>query len=148
MSISEPVGGISKVFRNFSNSDLYNRGRNAYSRVMNKTKFGKKVYSFTAGVKNWFKRHLIQMTIFDNMGYSIIGPIDGHNLNSLEKAFKKAQKMKKSCVVYLKTVKGKGYKYSENDALGVWHGVNKFNVETGEITTFVPILPPVSFVTY
>lgn len=133
MSISRPVGGFSKVFRKFSNSTLYCRTRNAYTRFMNKTGFGRKVYSFTASIKNWFKRHLVQMTIFDNLGYGVIGPIDGHNIKHLTSALSKAKKMDKSVIVYIKTIKGKGYAPAENDIEGKWHGVGKFDKETGDI---------------
>ena len=73
------------------------------------------------------------MNIFDNLGYSVIGPIDGHNIKAMEKAFERAKKTDKSVVVHIKTIKGKGYTYSENDHTGDWHGVGCFDVETGKI---------------
>ena len=132
MSISKNVGGFSKMFRKFSNSALYCRTRNAYVKLMNTTAVGRKLYDFTATIKNWLKRHLIQMSVFDYLGYGIIGPYDGHNIKKVSQALEKAKKMDKSVIVYLKTVKGKGYKYSEKDEKGTWHGVGPFDVETGE----------------
>ena len=132
MSISKNVGGFSKLLRKFSNSALYCRTRNAYVRLMNKTAFGRKIYDCTAGFKNWLKRHLIQMSFFDYLGYGVLGPYDGHNVKRITQALQKAQKMDKSVIVYLKTMKGKGYKYSEKDEHGEWHGVGPFDVETGE----------------
>ena len=132
MSISKNVGGFSKMLRKFSNSAFYCKNRNAYVKIMNKTAVGRKIYDFTASIKNWFKRHLIQMSLFDYLGFGVIGPIDGHNVKRIEQALQKAQKMDKSVIVYLKTVKGKGYEYSEKDNDGVWHGVGPFDIETGE----------------
>ena len=132
MSISKNVGGFSKMFRKFSNSALYCKTRNAYVRIMNKTPVGRKLYDFTAAIKNWLKRHLIQMSLFDYLGFGVIGPYDGHNVKRVVQALEKAKKMDKSVIVYLKTLKGKGYKYSEKDNEGTWHGVGPFDIETGE----------------
>lgn len=132
MSISKPVGGLAKFFRHFSTSAFYRKSKNATRRVFSTSKFGKKLLSGMATIKNWFKRHLIKMNLFDNLGYSVIGPIDGHNIKALEKAFKKAKKLDNSVVVHIKTIKGKGYDYAENDIKGDWHGVGKFDPATGE----------------
>lgn len=70
--------------------------------------------------------------LFKDLGYNIVGPIDGHDYVSLEKAFNIAKESKESIVVHIKTVKGKGYKYAEEDARGDWHGVGPFDIETGE----------------
>lgn len=133
MSISLNVGGFSRAFRRFASSKLYTRTRNAYEKVMKKTKLGTHMFSFTARIKNWFKRHLVQMTLFDSLGYKVIGPVDGHDVKKLTEAFSKAKRIDKSVIVYVKTIKGKGYRYSEKDQDGTWHGVGKFDVETGKI---------------
>ena len=75
------------------------------------------------------------MTIFDNLGYSVIGPIDGHYIRQIDHALVRAKKQSKSVVIHLKTIKGKGYEFAEEDTEGDWHGVSKFNIETGEIAT-------------
>ena len=132
MSISKPVGAMARGFRKFSTSNFYRKSKHFYQRLMHKTKLGRKIYSWTASVKNWFKRHLIKINMFDNLGYSVIGPVDGHNIKAMEKAFERAKKTDKSVVIHIKTIKGKGYEYSENDVEGNWHGVGKFNQETGQ----------------
>lgn len=133
MSISKPVGAIARMFRKFSTSNLYRKSKKAYRKIMNLTWIGRKIYAFTALIKNWFKRHVIKINIFDAIGgYSFIGPVDGHNIKALEKAFKRSQRTDKSTIVMIKTIKGKGYKYAEDDEKGEWHGVGKFDVETGD----------------
>lgn len=133
MSISRPVGGFAKMFRKISVSSFYYRSKHAYKKFMGSTRFGRWIYGGTAKVKDWIKRHVLHLNLFDLLGYAFIGPIDGHNIKAMDKAFKRAKTIDKSVVVYLKTVKGKGYKYAEEDQYGHWHGVTQFNVETGQI---------------
>lgn len=135
MSISKPVGGLAKVFRQFSTSNIYLKSKNIFSNILQKTKLTKKLLRQLTRVKNWFKKKLINITIFDTMGYTVIGPVDGHYIKQMDRAFAKAKRVKNSVVVYIKTIKGKGYKFAENDKNGEWHGVSKFDVNTGEIKT-------------
>ena len=132
MSISHPVGGFAKMFRKLSTSNFYRKSKHFYKRVMTATWLGRKIYSLTSRMKNWFKHRVLKNDIFDALGgYSVIGPIDGHNIKAMEKAFEKAKKADKSTIVIIKTIKGKGYKYAEEDIEGAWHGVGKFDVESG-----------------
>lgn len=71
-------------------------------------------------------------TLFKDLGYTIIGPVDGHDYISLEKAYENAKECKQSVVVHIKTKKGYGYKYAEEDTSGDWHGVKPFDRESGE----------------
>ena len=133
MSITKPVGGLARAFRSLSNSILYRRSKNAYQRIMKKTGFGRWILSWTSAIKNWFKRHLVSINIFDNLGISYVGPIDGHNIKKMADTFEKVKRRDKSVVIHIKTIKGKGYKYSENDDSGKWHGVGMFDKHTGQI---------------
>lgn len=132
MSISQPVGGLSRVFRRFSTSGVY-RGSKNFMRHILRGRFGKWILIKLTRFKNWFKRKVINITIFDTLGYKIIGPIDGHYIRQIDHALARAKKIPESVVVYIKTVKGLGYKYAQEDIQGDWHGVSNFNVETGEI---------------
>ena len=122
MSISKSVGALSRFFRKLANSYVYNSSKSFLRKIL-----GKKISSFLGKIKDWFKRHLIKMNMFDEMGYAYIGPIDGHNIKAMEKALKKAKKFNKSVVVHIKTIKGKGYEPAEKDQSGEWHGVTQFN---------------------
>ena len=133
MSIGQAVGGMSKIFRNFSSSSFYIRTKNFNRKIFKATRFGRWLWRQFTKVKNWFKRKVINLTIFDNLGFDYIGPVDGHYIKNIDKALAKAKKSQKSVVLHLKTIKGKGYKYAEDDLEGDWHGVSGFNVETGEI---------------
>jgi len=135
MSISKPVGAMSRMFRKFSTSDVYKKSKSKLRNGLQNTKVGRGTLRVLTDFKNWLKRKATNITIFDDYGFEIIGPVDGHYFKRLDKAFAKAKKSKKSVVVYLKTIKGKGYPYAENDESGDWHGVSLFNKETGEIVT-------------
>ena len=66
------------------------------------------------------------------MGLYYISHIDGHDIKSLEKAFKYAVNAPTSVVIHVSTIKGKGYEFAEKDNIGDWHGVAPFDIETGE----------------
>lgn len=132
MSISKPAGGLGKMFARISSAGSYNRIKAKYRRSMNKTKFGKRIFRFTSSIKNWIKRKLVPTTVFDAMGLTYIGPVDGHNIKAMEKAFRRAKNTSKSVVVHVSTLKGKGYSYAEKDQVGYWHGVTPFEIESGD----------------
>ena len=123
MSISKNVGNVSKLFSMISTSGLYNRSKSAYKRMTSKTKFGRKFYSFMYSIKNGLKRALVRGNFFVDLGFNYIGVVDGHNINKIEKALKRADKSLKSTIIHVKTIKGLGYKNAEQDLKGVYHGV-------------------------
>ena len=104
MAITKPVGALAQTFK----------GKN------------KRPISFT------IKHPLNKANLFFNFGFEYIGPIDGHNIAKMEKAFAKAKESKKPVLIHLKTIKGKGLEYAENDSSGKWHGVSKFDKESGQ----------------
>lgn len=132
MSISKPVGGLSKFFANISTSKGYNRAKKNYTSLMMTTKLGKWLFDVSSKIKNWIKRVLISGNIFTELGFAYIGPVDGHNIKEIEKALKRAKNTKKSVVIHACTLKGKGYKLAEEDETGYWHGVGPFDIETGK----------------
>ena len=132
MSISSPAGAIGKAFRKVSFSHLYNDiKRNFRKSVFSKTTFGKNIGSIARFVRSKVKSAFVPNTLFDNMGFTYIGPVDGHNIKALEKAFKESKNTTKSTVVHVRTLKGKGYKFAEEDKVGYWHGVTPFDIVTG-----------------
>lgn len=132
MAINRPVGGLSKFFRRISTDKLYNKAKKGYRRLLYRTVAGQKLYTFTSRFKDALKAKLVPTTLFDNMGFTYIGPVDGHNLKALEKAFEAAKRATKSVVVHCSTVKGKGYAPAENDKVGHWHSVTPFDLKTGK----------------
>lgn len=132
MSISRPVGGLGKFFRQISTQRNYNCFKSWYRHILNKTKAGHHFYNFSYWIKSHIKAALVPTTMFDNMGLTYIGPVDGHNIGALDHAFKKAKNTTKSAIIHVYTTKGKGYEKAENDKTGYWHGVSAFDLETGK----------------
>ena len=131
MSISQPVGGLGRFFSKISTSASYTKMKHGYRRVLTKTKFGEKIYFFSKGVKDSIKRRLVPPTMFDHMGYTYIGPIDGHDIKAILKALQRAKRSERSVVLHVNTVKGHGYPPAEGDKEGKFHDVGPFHKEDG-----------------
>ncbi len=131
MSITKPIGGAGKFFRKISTGKLYNKAKKGYQRALFRTAIGQKVYDFSSRFKRALKSRLVPITMFDNMGFTYIGPVDGHNLRALEKAMKSAKNATKSVVIHCRTLKGKGYPKAEVDKKGDYHAVQPFDVKKG-----------------
>ena len=132
MSISQPVGALGKFFRSISTGRAYNKFKHGYRRALERNAVGRKVFEWSHSVKDAIKRSLVPSNLFDNMGFTYIGPVDGHNIKAIEKALTRAKRASKSVVLHFRTTKGKGYTYAENDRTGYWHGVSPFDIETGK----------------
>jgi len=130
MSISENIGYLARILNDI-------RSKNTYRKIKAKTyKLLPKFLSrFSSKVERGVKGFLSNNTIFDDLGFSYYGPINGHNFKELIKYLEIAKKSNKPCVIHVLTEKGKGYKYSENDQTGVWHGVGPFDINTGNSLT-------------
>ena len=131
MSISKNVGGLSKFLKKIRISNSYDLAKKGYKGVLIKTSIGTKIYNLSSKIKEKFKRK-INDNIFTNLDIDYIGPIDGHNIKELIKAFKKAKNSKKSILIHVVTKKGKGYKPAEINS-STWHGVGNFDVESGSL---------------
>ena len=83
-------------------------------------------------LKNALRSLIYGGNVFANLGYKYYGPIDGHNLKELIRYFQFAKRTKSSVILHVKTIKGKGYEFSEGDKNGNWHGVGPFDIQTGK----------------
>lgn len=131
MSISENVGGLSKFLKKIRLSKSYDKASRKYKSLLKRIPLGEKIFDITYNIKEKFK-HKINDNIFTNLNIDYLGPVDGHNIEELLKALKKAKQSKKSILVHVITKKGKGYLPAEENA-ATWHGVGSFNKETGEL---------------
>lgn len=131
MSISKNVGGFAKYLSTLRTKDSYIKTKGAVESVLNKTPIVGKPLANTIRVsKNAIKEAIIHSTIFEDMGFEYIGPVDGHNIAEIEFALKQAKAMKKPVIVHVNTVKGKGYAPAEANS-GEYHAIGSFEVETG-----------------
>lgn len=96
------------------------------------------VYEGSKSIRNTLKTFLYGNDIFTSLGYGYYGPIDGHNLKEMIKYFEYAKKQESSVIIHLNTIKGKGYKFSEEDINGFWHGTGPFDINTGKQIVNLP----------
>ncbi len=129
MSISQPVGAISNYLARVLSSRFYNRVREG----------GKHVLSGLPGMKDLVHRweeHMKGMvmpgTLFEELGFNYIGPIDGHDLPLLVNTLRNMKRMRGPRFLHVVTQKGRGYAPAEGDPC-VYHGVTPFNPSTGQM---------------
>ena len=131
MSIDRNVGGVSKHLSRLRVKDTYLGMKRRYRKVMSKNALGSLIYRTTRSVKDWLKRMIIPTTIFDNMGLTYLGPVDGNDLHTLLSLLRLAKDMNRPVLLHVTTKKGKGYPFAEANP-SKFHGVGKFNPQTGE----------------
>lgn len=124
MSISKNVGRLAKSFSKMR----IGKGYSFFKRIT--PVFLRRALSrFVSALRTF----IYGKNLFDELGYKYFGPIDGHNLKELIRYFKYAKNANESVILKINTIKGKGYKFAEDDKEGRWHGVGKFDIETGEL---------------
>ena len=129
MSISKPIGALSKYLSQKMAEPLYMNFRNFIKDFVSKN-----LPESASYLAKRFEESLKLITpglLFEELGLKYIGPVDGHNLETLIKTLKTAKKLNKPVVVHAQTLKGKGYNYAEGfDAK--WHGVSPFDLKSGK----------------
>ncbi|MCI6653506.1 MAG: 1-deoxy-D-xylulose-5-phosphate synthase [Ruminococcus sp.] len=132
MSISKNVGAFAKYLTKVRVNPWYLRLKNKTEKVLVRIPYlGKKIVKFLMGSTNRVKKLVYKDTFFDNFGYTYFGPVDGHSIEDMGNAFEAAKKLDGPVLVHVVTKKGKGYEFAEKDPKH-FHGINKFNIETGE----------------
>ena len=127
MSIAKPIGAISKLLSQTMAGSFYQRFKSKIEKVLEHLPEGAHYMA------KRFEESLKLITpgiLFEEMGVEYIGPIDGHNIQSLVETLKLAKAMNKPVIVHTQTTKGKGYKIAEGSK-ELWHGVSPFDIETG-----------------
>lgn len=133
MSISENVGGMSTYLDSIRTAEFYNDLKRNVVDSLNKVPFvGENMVRGMRKTKNSLKRFLVPGMLFEDMGITYLGPIDGHDLKTLYRTFKEAQRMDQAVLIHVLTKKGKGYAPAEQNP-SKFHGVGPFNKETGEL---------------
>ena len=131
MSIDRNVGGMAWHLSRIRSSGEYLRMKAGYRRILMKTPIGKGFYHFTSKVKNRVKRLVLPSTIFENMGLTYLGPVDGHDLPDLIELLQMAKDMRSPVLVHVITRKGHGYRFAEEKP-SKFHGIGKFDPDTGK----------------
>lgn len=133
MSISENVGGMSKYLDGIRTNHVYNNLKKGVTNTLNKIPVvGNQLVTKIRKTKNSIKQLLVPGMFFEDMGITYLGPVDGHDIKSLYRALKEAQRMNHAVLVHVLTEKGRGYVPAEKNP-SKFHGISPFHVETGEI---------------
>ena len=131
MSIGKNVGGISRYLSRLRSSDNYLDAKKVYRQILKKIPGGNAVYHATSNLKNRVKQFLLQTSIFENMGFTYLGPADGHDLPGLISLLTIARDLREPVLVHVVTKKGCGYSFAEEDP-AKFHGIGKFDPTTGK----------------
>ena len=131
MSIAPNVGGFAQHLSRLRSKESYLGMKRRYTRAMSKTKLGRKVYRVTRKMKEWLKKILLQPTIFENMGLTYLGPVDGHDVQNLISLLGLAKEMRRPVLIHVHTQKGRGYTPAEENP-SRFHGIGKFDPATGK----------------
>jgi len=136
MSISRNVGGLSRYLARVRARPGYRQAKRRVERALRHIPLaGDALAAFVGGIKDLAKRVLTGTTIFEELGLDYIGPVDGHDLDSLRAALESAKLTARPALVHVHTTKGKGLPCAEA-APDVYHGIGKFDLDSGE-----PIVP-------
>ncbi|MBO4864461.1 MAG: 1-deoxy-D-xylulose-5-phosphate synthase [Eubacterium sp.] len=131
MSISQNVGGLSSSLSRFRVGKSYNELKsNVENALLDIPSVGYKMAKGIKKSKDSIKNLLVPGTIFGDMGITYVGPIDGHDIDSMTEIFEDAFSLNRPVIVHIKTVKGKGYKIAERYPEH-FHGVGPFDITTG-----------------
>lgn len=131
MSISENVGGMSTYLSNVRAGEAYNELKNGVVEVLNRIPaIGDKLVTKIRKTKSSIKQLVIPGMLFEDMGITYLGPVDGHNINQLVRIISEAKKLDHAVIIHVLTKKGKGYIPAEKHPSS-FHGVDPFNIQTG-----------------
>lgn len=128
MSISSNVGGMSNYLARILSGRTYSKAREGSKTVL--SHLGP-LWGLARRTEEHMKGMIMPGTLFEELGFNYIGPIDGHDMNTLVKTLRNMQQLEGPRFLHVVTQKGKGYAPAEADPC-TYHGVSPFNIETGE----------------
>ncbi len=133
MSIAPNVGALHNILGRLRTAKEYSKAKEELESLMKRIPvLGGKLASTAERVKDSLKYLVVSGVFFEEMGFKYLGPIDGHDIDSLEKTLDYAKNAKGPVLVHVITKKGKGYKPAEEDTVGTWHGTGPYKMETGD----------------
>ena len=132
MSISRNVGGVHTYLSQLRAAESYNALKENTKEALNRIPVvGSGMVEKITRTKNSIKQLVIPGMLFENMGITYLGPVDGHDIRSLVTILREASKINRSVLIHVKTKKGRGYGPAEKHP-DVFHGVGPFDIVTGK----------------
>ena len=134
MSIDRNVGGLSKHLSRMRTDPEYYEFKKKYRKTLERLPAGRTLYEWSHEVKSAVKKTLLPplSTVFEEMGFSYMGPVDGHDIQRLTAVLREAREAKRPVLVHVHTVKGNGYAYALREPER-FHGVPPFDPATGKV---------------
>ncbi|MEE1042979.1 MAG: 1-deoxy-D-xylulose-5-phosphate synthase [Clostridia bacterium] len=131
MSISKNVGGMSKYLTKLRTNPRYVKTKKGVLSTLNKIPVvGTPISKIIRSIKAIFRHLVLKTPLFDELGFTCIGPIDGHNIEDISEVLERAKNIKGPVMIHAYTTKGKGYTFAEENP-SKFHGISKFDEETG-----------------
>ncbi len=131
MSISENIGGLSSHLGNLRTADAYQGLKTGITNSLNKIPvYGERMVEQIRRTKSGIKQLFIPGMLFENMGITYLGPVDGHDIGAMLRVLREASKVSGAVLVHVITQKGKGYVPAERHPAR-FHGTEPFAIETG-----------------
>lgn len=131
MSIAKSVGSMNAHLSKLRAKRGYKRFKRAFSGTLKKIPFiGRSLSGGVEGFKNRIKYFLIPNVLFEELGFTYLGPFDGHDFRLMRSIFDDVKRMDKPVLIHVITQKGRGYEPAENNP-EKFHGIGKFDPETG-----------------
>ncbi|MCI9438915.1 MAG: 1-deoxy-D-xylulose-5-phosphate synthase [Lachnospiraceae bacterium] len=130
MSISENVGGVSKYLNNIRTASSYLDLKKGIYNALQGTKRGDSTINRIRRAKSSFKQLVIPGMLFEDMGITYLGPVDGHDISSMVSVINDAKRVEGPVMIHVLTQKGRGYRPAERHPAR-FHGAEPFDIETG-----------------
>lgn len=130
MSIAENVGGMSEYLNELRTNEVYTNFKSGVEQSLNRIPGGTQLAHHLKRTKSGIKQLLIPGMLFEDMGVTYLGPVDGHDIHKLLEVFKRAKRVKGAVLVHILTKKGKGYEPAERHPAR-FHGAEPFDIKTG-----------------
>ncbi|XME03732.1 1-deoxy-D-xylulose-5-phosphate synthase [Lachnospiraceae bacterium C1.1] len=129
-SIAENVGGMSKYLQSIRTAEGYQDFKVNLQNMLQKTRRGKEVVDSLKRYKNSVKQLFVPGMLFEDMGLTYLGPVDGHDIKTMCRLINEAKKINHAVLIHVRTVKGRGYAPAECHPAR-FHGTEPFDIETG-----------------
>lgn len=132
MSIDTNVGALSRHLNNLRTDGRYQKLKEHFKQFRDNVPIvGQATYNVLSKARDSAKHLFLRGAMFEELGFKYIGPVDGHDLKELLELFQNVKHMKGPVLIHIKTVKGHGYRYAEENPCD-YHGVGAFDLKTGK----------------
>ena len=131
MSISPNIGGLNMFLSKLRTKKLYTKSNISGKKIIGKIPvFGKPIVKIVQRLKRSVKQLIIPKMFFEDIGFTYLGPVDGHNIEQLENILKLSKQVDTPVLIHVLTKKGKGYKIAEENP-DKFHATGPFDLKTG-----------------